>query len=170
MEPLDAVLPVLPGAEELCLPAGTPPHRYVARGADLVLVVLAGDPCVGVGTASPRRRPAGSAVVCPRGVPWSVGGGEEPARVVAVGFPSGPERTLTALVGPPPLDGAALVAAAADGGLEVVLEPLPPPVDRPGRAGVRSGAGQRGRQGGDHHQQEEDHGHREDHPPAARAE
>jgi hypothetical protein len=61
-------------------------------------------------------------------VPWSVAGGAEPSRLVAVAFPSGPERTLTALVGPPPLDGAALVAAAADGGLDVVLEPLLPPV------------------------------------------
>ncbi len=124
MEPLDAVLPGRPGAQVLSLPAGTPPHRYVARRADLVLVVLAGDPCLGVGAAPPSRRPAGSVVVCPRGVPWSVAGGRAPARVVAVGAPSGPERTLAALLGPPPLDGAALVAAAADGGLDVVLEPL----------------------------------------------
>ncbi|MGY1717005.1 hypothetical protein [Geodermatophilus nigrescens] len=121
MEPIDAVLP---GAQVLTLPAGTPAHRYLARRADLVLVVLEGAPALAVGAGPPQARPAGSVVVCPRGVTWSVAGGPAPARLAAVGFPSGPERTLAALVGPPPLDGAALVAAAADGGLEVVLEPL----------------------------------------------
>ncbi|MFC4694864.1 hypothetical protein [Geodermatophilus arenarius] len=126
MEPLDAVPPPgPPAAEAVTVPPGCPPRRLVARGADVVLVVTAGRPLVAVGSAPARPRPPGSAVVCPRGVPWSVGGGDAAARVVVVAVPAGPQAALATLLGPPPLDGAALVAAAADGGLEVVLEPVP---------------------------------------------
>jgi quercetin dioxygenase-like cupin family protein len=121
-----------PAAEAVTVPPGTPLRRLVARGADVVLVVTAGRPLIGLGAGPPRPRPPGSSVVCPRGVPWSVAGGDEGGRLVVVAVPAGPQRALAALVGPPPLDGAALVAAAADGGLEVVLEPLPGTWTRPG--------------------------------------
>jgi quercetin dioxygenase-like cupin family protein len=122
MEPQEPV--PQPAAEAVTVPPGTPLRRLVARGADVVLVVTAGCPLVGLGAGPPHPRPPGTAVVCPRGVPWSVAGGDAGGRLVVVAVPAGPQRTLAALLGPPPLDGAALVAVAADGGLEVVLEPV----------------------------------------------
>ncbi|PWW21968.1 hypothetical protein JD79_01110 [Geodermatophilus normandii] len=108
----------------MTVPPGTPARRFVARGADVVLVVVAGCPLVALGAGAAQPRSPGSSVVCPRGVPWSVAGGDGEARLVVVAVPDGPQSTLATLLGPPPLDGAALVAAAADGGLEVVLEPI----------------------------------------------
>jgi hypothetical protein len=125
MEPLDPVPPPgRPAAEAVTVPPGTPARRLVARGADVVLVVVAGCPLVALGAAPAQPRPPGSSVVCPRGVPWSVAGSDAEARLVVVAVPAGPQSTLATLLGPPPLDGAALVAAAADGGLEIVLEPI----------------------------------------------
>ena len=125
MEPQPPAPPAaLPAADAVTVPPGTPLRRLVARGAEVVLVVTDGCPLVGLGAGPPQPHPPGSSVVCPRGVPWSVAGGDAGGRLVVVAVPAGPQRALAALVGPPPLDGAALVAAAADGGLEVVLEPL----------------------------------------------
>jgi hypothetical protein len=113
-----------PGVVTVTLPAGARARRCLARGADVVLVVLDGCPVVAVGGGAPDPRPAGTAVVCPRGTPWSWRGGTEPARLVVVAFPAGPQRAVAALVEPGGLDDATLVAVAADEGLELVLGPV----------------------------------------------
>ncbi|MGY1815134.1 hypothetical protein [Blastococcus sp. SYSU D00820] len=114
-----------PGAEVVDLPAGTALRRCRARRSDVVLVVLAGCPAVTVGEDPPRPAPAGSVVVCPRGTAWQVRA-DASARLVVLAFPAGPERAVAVLAARPQLDDAARVALAADGGLELVLEPAPP--------------------------------------------
>ncbi|MGY1741252.1 MULTISPECIES: cupin domain-containing protein [unclassified Blastococcus] len=124
MEPLD--LPGPPGVAVVPLPAGAALPRCRARRADVVLVVLAGCPEVAVGDGAARPAVPGDVLVCPRGAPWTLRAGPLPARLVVVAFPAGPERAVAVLAGRPRLDDAARVGVAADGGLELVLEPAPP--------------------------------------------
>ncbi len=124
MEPLD--LPGPPGAVVVPLPAGGSLPRCRARRADVVLVVLDGSPVADVGDDEARATAPGDVLVCPRGTPWSLRAGPVPARVVVVAFPAGPERAVAVLAGRPLLDDAARVGVAADGGLELVLEPASP--------------------------------------------
>jgi hypothetical protein len=114
-----------PGAALVELSPGSPSRRCLARGADLVLVVLTGAVEVGVGPAVPTLSPAGAVAVCPRGVPWSLRPGPDGARVVVVAFPGGSEEAVGAVLRDRGQDDAALVAVAADGGLELVLSPAP---------------------------------------------
>jgi hypothetical protein len=107
------------------LPAGGLARRYLARGADLVLVVLRGAVDVAVGTAPVRPHPASTVAVCPRGVPWSLQPGPDGARLVLVAFPGGAQEAIGAVLSDRGDDDAALVAIAADGGLELVLLPAP---------------------------------------------
>ncbi|MGY1635325.1 hypothetical protein ACI78V_01575 [Geodermatophilus sp. SYSU D00742] len=116
-------LPDVPGAVVVSVPAGRVLRRCRARRADLVLVVLAGRPVLSLGDDVPRVLARGGTAVCPRGTAWSLRAGERPARVVVVAFPAGPERAVADLAHRPALDDAARVALAADGGLELVLEP-----------------------------------------------
>ena len=124
MEPLD--LPGPPGAAVLSLPAGGTLPRCRAPWADVVLVVLSGRPEVVVGEDDVRGTAPGGTLVCRRGVPWTLRAGPETARVVVIAFPTGPERAVALLAERPLLDDAARVGVAADGGLELLLEPAPP--------------------------------------------
>lgn len=117
--------PRSPGATLVDLARGLPARRYVARGADLVLVVLTGAVEVGVGTSPPTAYAAGAVAVCPRGVPWSLRPGPHGARLVVVAFPGGSQDAVAAVLRDRGQDDAALVAVAADGGLELVLSPAP---------------------------------------------
>ena len=119
-------LPPLPGAAVVSLPAGAALPRCRARRADLVLVVLSGRLEAVVGDAAVRPAAAGDVLVCPRGTAWSVRAPDGPVRLVVVAFPAGPEQAVAVLAGRPLLDDAARVGVAADGGLELVLEPAPP--------------------------------------------
>lgn len=123
MDPRRPVAP--PGATLAQLRGNGPPGRYLSRGADHVLVVVAGRVEVAVGPAPPRCHGTGDAVVCPRGVPWSVRPAPGGARLVVVACPGGSEQAVGALLRDPGLDDAARVAVAADGGLELVLLPVP---------------------------------------------
>lgn len=123
---MEPVLPGPPGTAVVPLPAGAALPRCRARGADLVLVVLAGRAEVTVGDGGVRTLGGGDVLVCPRGTSWSVRAAGGPARLVVVAFPAGPERAVAVLAGRPRLDGAAQVGVAADGGLELVLQPAPP--------------------------------------------
>ncbi|MGY1773767.1 cupin domain-containing protein [Blastococcus sp. SYSU D00813] len=123
---MEPVLPGPPGAAVVSLPAGVALPRCRARGADLVLVVLAGRAEAVVGDAGARSSAAGDVLVCPRGTPWSVRAAGGPVRLVVVAFPAGPEQAVAVLAGRPALDDAARVGVAADGGLELVLRPAPP--------------------------------------------
>jgi hypothetical protein len=115
-----------PGAVVVALPAGGTLRRCRARRADLVLVVLAGCPVLLLADDRPRPVPPGGTAVCPRGTAWSLRAGEAPVRLVVVAFPTGPERAVADLAQRPGLDDAARVALAADGGLDLVLEPPRP--------------------------------------------
>jgi hypothetical protein len=97
----------------------------VARGADLVLVVLTGAVEVGVGPSAPTPHAEGAVAVCPRGVPWSLRPGPDGARLAVIAFPGGSQEAVGAVLRDRGQDDAALVAAAADGGLELVLSPAP---------------------------------------------
>ncbi|MGY1689040.1 hypothetical protein [Geodermatophilus sp. SYSU D01105] len=91
-----------------------------------MLVVLTGCPVLAAGDTGPRPLTPGGTAVCRRGTAWSLRAGAEPARLVVVAFPAGPERAVADLAQRPALDDAARVALAADGGLELVLEPTRP--------------------------------------------
>jgi hypothetical protein len=67
----------------------------------------------------------GDAALCPAGRAWAVRAAA-PARVMALGVPAGPEAVLSTLAGPAGWSDAALVALAADAGVELLLDPLEP--------------------------------------------
>jgi uncharacterized protein YjlB len=113
-----------PGVATVTLAAGSRSRRCLARGADVVLVVLDGCPVLAVGGGPALPCAAGAVVVCPRGVPWSWAGGPEASRLVVVAFPPGPQRAVAALAEEAGLDDATLLAVAADEGLELVLGPV----------------------------------------------
>ncbi len=124
MEPFSSPGP--PGAAVVSLPPFGALPRCRAPRADLVVVVLSGRPEVVVGDGGGRTTAPGDVLVCPRGTPWALRAGPEPVRAAVVAFPAGPERAVAVLADRPLLDDAARVGVAADGGLELVLEPVPP--------------------------------------------
>lgn len=124
MEP--SAPPGPPGAAVVALPPGAVLPRCRARGADVVLVVLAGAPEVTVDDDAPRTTSPGDVLVCARGTAWSLRADTGEVRVVVVAFPAGAESAVALLAGRPQLDDAARVGVAADGGLDLLLEPAPP--------------------------------------------
>jgi mannose-6-phosphate isomerase-like protein (cupin superfamily) len=120
MDPARLLAP--PGTAIVDLAGQRPARRYLARAADHVLVVVTGRVEVGVGPGAGRRLGPGAAVVCPRGVAWSVRP-DPGARLVVVAVPGGSEEAVAGVLRDPGADDAALVALAADGGLELLLAP-----------------------------------------------
>ncbi len=113
-----------PGLAVVSLAAGTATRRCRSTGAALVLVALAGRATVLVDGAATELA-EGDAAVCPAGRSWAVRTAV-PARLMAVGVPAGPEAVLRTLAGPAGWTDAALVALAADAGVELLLDPLGP--------------------------------------------
>lgn len=112
------------GLAEVTIAPGAALRRCLARRSDLILYVVAGHAEVFSGTTG-RTVTAGEAVVCPRGRPWQIRSCGDEVRVLALAVPAGPEAVLRALARSPGLDDATLLAQAVDGGVELLLPPLP---------------------------------------------
>jgi quercetin dioxygenase-like cupin family protein len=114
-EPGTAVVPLSPGRVL---------RRCRAAAADVVVTVLAGAAVV-TGDGPPRRLVPGESATCPRGTAFRLtadAGDGALLRVTA--RPPGPEAVFAVLAAVPPVDDATLLAAAADGGVEVLLDPV----------------------------------------------
>jgi quercetin dioxygenase-like cupin family protein len=114
-EPGTAVVPLSPGRVL---------RRCRAAGADVVVTVLAGAAHLTLADGPPRRLDPGESAGCPRGVAFRLAadGGTALLRVTA--RPAGPEAVLAVLAAAPPPDDATLLAVAADGGVELLLDPV----------------------------------------------
>lgn len=133
-----------PAAAVVVLAAGTALRRFRVRAADLFLAVLDGEPSVAVAGRPATVLRAGDLAVCRAGEAVAVVAGPGTARVLAVALPGGPEAILGVLAASPPMAGAHLLPLAADLGVDLLLDPLPEPLDAlPGPAGPPPAAHQR---------------------------
>jgi mannose-6-phosphate isomerase-like protein (cupin superfamily) len=114
-----------PGAALVTIRAGAVTRRCVARACDLVLVVMAGRLDLSIGDDGGRAYRSGEVAMCPRGEPWRLHPPAEDVRLLAVAVPAGPEAVLRELARTPRLDDAALIALAADAGVELLLDAYP---------------------------------------------
>lgn len=109
------------GHRVVLLRPGQGPGRLRTRTADVLLATLAGELEISRDRRPPTSLFWGQVVVLSRGEVWSVQARFEPARLLVVACPAGPEKVVAALCADPPLPPRLRLGIALDAGVELIL-------------------------------------------------